>query len=199
LRPKIEPAPVIPEERVIIKSLYRNTIMPVKIRLARRGRKAAAFYHIVIADSRSPRDGRFIEKVGTYNPMTIPASIEIDRTKAYDWLVKGAQPTDTVKAILRYTGVLYWKHLMRGVGKGLFTEEQAVTKFDEWMNSKSEKISAYSDATKAKKEQRRLELSGTPKPKVVKAEEPAVIESPETGSDPEWDAVTGEGNPPAAE
>ena len=91
--------------------------MAVKMRLSRKGRKKAPFYHIIIADARSPRDGKFIEKIGTYNPMTKPATIEIDRMAAFDWLSKGAQPTDTVKAILRFKGVYYRKHLMRGVKK----------------------------------------------------------------------------------
>ncbi|MBK8112542.1 MAG: 30S ribosomal protein S16 [Saprospiraceae bacterium] len=80
--------------------------MAVKIRLARRGRKKNPFYHIVVANSRSPRDGKFIESIGSYNPLTVPATIELDREKAYDWLTKGAQPTDTVAAILRFKGVL---------------------------------------------------------------------------------------------
>lgn len=93
--------------------------MPVKMRLARHGRKRYAYYHIVVADSRAPRDGRYIERIGTYNPNTNPATIDLDFDKAYDWLVKGAQPTDTVKAILSYKGVLYKKHLMGGVKKEL--------------------------------------------------------------------------------
>ena len=99
--------------------------MAVKIRLQRKGRKKAPFYHIVIADSRSPRDGRFIEKIGIYNPITKPATVEIDRDKAFEWLMKGAQPTDTLNAILRYKGVLYRKHLSRGVSKGALTQEKA--------------------------------------------------------------------------
>ncbi|MEO1714380.1 MAG: 30S ribosomal protein S16, partial [Bacteroidota bacterium] len=99
--------------------------MPVKIRLQRRGRKKAPFYHIVVADSRAPRDGKFIEKVGTYNPLTKPATIDLDRDLAFDWLMKGAQPTDTVRAILRFKGVLYKKHLYRGVKKGALTQEEA--------------------------------------------------------------------------
>lgn len=91
--------------------------MAVKIRLQRKGRKKAPFYHIVIADSRSPRDGRFIEKIGIYNPITKPATIDLDRDKAFEWLMKGAEPTDTINAILRYKGVLYRKHLARGVKK----------------------------------------------------------------------------------
>ena len=81
--------------------------MAVKLRLQRKGRKRAPFYHIVVADARSPRDGKYIERVGSYNPMTKPATIEIDRDAAFQWLLKGAQPTDTVRAILRFKGVLY--------------------------------------------------------------------------------------------
>ena len=99
--------------------------MPVKMRLARHGRKRYAYYHIVVADSRAPRDGRYIERIGTYNPNSNPATIDLDFDKAYDWLVKGAQPTDTVKAILSYKGVLYKKHLMGGVKKGAFDEAEA--------------------------------------------------------------------------
>ena len=106
--------------------------MPVKIRLQRQGRKKAPFYHIVIADSRSPRDGRFIEKIGVYNPTTVPATIQVDTTTALDWLQKGAQPTDTVHKILSYKGVLFHKHLLRGVTKGVLTQEAADTKWSEW-------------------------------------------------------------------
>lgn len=126
--------------------------MPVKIRLQRRGRKKRPFYQIVIADSRSPRDGRYIERIGTYNPMTKPATIELDREKAYDWLMKGAQPTDTVRAILRFKGVFYKKHLMRGVKKGALTLEEAEKKYQEWVEAKEEKIAkrfAQSAAEKA--------------------------------------------------
>ena len=96
--------------------------MAVKIRLARHGKKGYAFYHIVAADSRAPRDGKFIEKLGTYNPNTNPATIDLCFEKALDWLQKGAQPTDTCRAILSYKGVLYKKHLLGGVAKGAFTE-----------------------------------------------------------------------------
>ena len=89
--------------------------MAVKIRLQRKGRRKRPFYHIVVADARAPRDGRFIEKLGTYNPMTSPATIDLDRDAAFEWLMKGAQPTDTARAILRFKGVLYKKHLDRGV------------------------------------------------------------------------------------
>jgi len=114
--------------------------MPVKIRLSRHGKKHNAYYHIVVADSRAPRDGRFIEVIGKYNPNTNPATIEINNEKAIDWLNKGAQPTDTLRAILSYKGVLYRKHLQRGVSKGLLTQEAADEKFNQWTEGKQNKI-----------------------------------------------------------
>jgi small subunit ribosomal protein S16 len=116
--------------------------MAVKIRLARKGRKKVAFYHIVVADSRSPRDGRYIEKIGTYNPVTNPATIELDFDKALGWLQNGALPTDTCRAILSYKGVLMKKHLMEGVKKGAFDEAEANRRFDEWMKQNEAKIEA---------------------------------------------------------
>ena len=106
--------------------------MPVKIRLQRHGSKKRPFYFIVIADARAPRDGKFIQKIGTYNPLTVPASVQLDRQKALDWLHKGAQPTDTVRRILSFKGVLYLKHLLRGVKLGLFDETAAMEKFQTW-------------------------------------------------------------------
>ena len=114
--------------------------MAVKIRLARKGRKKLAYYHIVVADSRSPRDGRYIEKIGKYNPITDPATIELDFNKALDWLQNGAQPTDTCRAILSYKGVLLKKHLLEGVKKGAFDEAEAEKRFTEWMKQNEEKI-----------------------------------------------------------
>jgi len=114
--------------------------MAVKIRLARKGRKKKAYYHIVVADSRAPRDGRFIEKLGIYNPITDPATIEIDFDKALDWLQKGAQPTDTCRAILSYRGIMMKKHLLDGVKKGAFNEEEAEKRFQAWMKEKEAKI-----------------------------------------------------------
>ncbi len=116
--------------------------MPAKIRLQRHGRKRYAYYHIVIADSRSPRDGRFIERIGSYNPNTNPATIDLDFDKALTWLNNGAQPTDTVRAILSYKGVLYMKHLLGGVAKGAFTEEEAEKRFKAWVAEKDGKIQA---------------------------------------------------------
>ncbi len=122
--------------------------MPVKIRLTRRGRKKAPFYHIVVADSRAPRDGRFIESIGKYDPITNPATIELDFDRALDWLQKGAQPTDTCRAILSYKGVMMKKHLLEGVKKGALTEEQAEEKFQSWLNEKESKIQAKRDMLK---------------------------------------------------
>ena len=114
--------------------------MAVKIRLARHGKKNYAFFHIVVADSRAPRDGRFIELLGTYNPNTNPASIILDCEKALDWLNKGAQPTDTCRRILSYKGVLLRKHLNKGVAKGAMTQEQADAKFNAWVAEKEAKV-----------------------------------------------------------
>ena len=114
--------------------------MPAKIRLQRFGKKRNAFYHIVIADGRAPRDGRFIEKIGTYNPNTNPASIELNFEKALSWVKTGAQPTDTVRAILSYEGVLYKNHLDIGVKKGAFTDADADKKFSAWKKGKLDKI-----------------------------------------------------------
>ncbi len=114
--------------------------MAVKIRLARKGRKRTAFYHIVVADSRSPRDGRYIERIGNYNPRTNPATIELDFDKALGWLQKGALPTETCRAILSYKGVLLKKHLLEGVKKGAFDEAEANRRFEAWMKQNEEKI-----------------------------------------------------------
>ncbi|MDT8393934.1 MAG: 30S ribosomal protein S16, partial [Bacteroidales bacterium] len=114
--------------------------MPTKIRLQRRGRKAKPFYHIVIADGRAPRDGKFIEKIGTYNPVSLPADIQLNFDRALYWLQSGAQPTDTVRTILSYKGVLYKNHLLKGVKKGALTEEQAEVRFQTWLSEKENKI-----------------------------------------------------------
>ncbi len=114
--------------------------MAVKIRLARRGKKGYAYYHIVVADSRAPRDGKFIEQIGTYDPNRNPAAITLQFDKAVDWLDKGAQPTDTARAILSHQGVLYKKHLLGGVKKGAFTLEEAEAKFAQWLSEKESQI-----------------------------------------------------------
>jgi len=119
--------------------------MAVKIRLQRHGKKGKPFYHVVVADSRSPRDGKFIERIGSYNPNTNPATIDLNFDKALDWLDKGAQPTDTTRAILSYKGVLYKKHLLGGVKKGAFDEAAADAKFEEWLKAKEAKIQGKED------------------------------------------------------
>jgi len=116
--------------------------MPAKIRLQRKGKKGQPYYHIVIADGRAPREGRFIEKIGVYNPLSKPAEIDINFDKALDWLQKGAQPTETVKAILSYKGILYKNHLLKGVKKGAMTPEQAEDKFQAWNSEKLAKIAS---------------------------------------------------------
>jgi small subunit ribosomal protein S16 len=116
--------------------------MAVKIRLARKGRKKKAFFHIVVADSRSPRDGRYIEKIGSYNPLSNPATIELDFDKALGWLQNGALPTETCRAILSYKGVLIKKHLLEGVKKGAFDEAEATRRFEEWLKQNEAKIEA---------------------------------------------------------
>jgi small subunit ribosomal protein S16 len=114
--------------------------------LQRHGRKGYAFFHIVAADSRAPRDGKFIEKLGVYNPNTNPATIEIDFDGAVKWLENGAQPTDTCRAILSYKGVLYRKHLNGGVKKGAFTQEEADARFEKWINEKTAKVQEGANA-----------------------------------------------------
>ena len=114
--------------------------MPVKIRLSRHGKKHNAYYHIVVADSRAPRNGKFIEVIGDYNPNTNPATINLNHQKAMDWLTKGAQPTDTCRAILSYKGVMYHNHLMKGVAKGALTAEQAEAKIQQWLQEKAVKV-----------------------------------------------------------
>ena len=125
--------------------------MSVKIRLARRGRKKQAIYDVVVADARAPRDGRFIEKLGTYNPNTNPASININNERALTWLLNGAQPTDTVKAMLSYRGVMLKKHLQIGVLKGAISQEQADAKFNAWLSEKDTKIEGKKDQLAAAK------------------------------------------------
>jgi len=124
--------------------------MPVKIRLARHGRKRRAFYYIVAADSRAPRDGRYIERIGSYNPNTDPATIDLNFDKAIGWLQNGAVPTDTCRAILSYKGVMYKNHLLKGITKGALTEEEAENKFNTWMKDKEQKIQAKVDNLKNK-------------------------------------------------
>ncbi|HBB57773.1 MAG TPA: 30S ribosomal protein S16 [Chitinophagaceae bacterium] len=129
--------------------------MSAKIRLQRHGSKKRPFYFIVVADSRAPRDGKFIQKLGTYNPLTIPATIQLDRQKALEWLNKGAIPTDTVRRILSFKGVLYLKHLLRGVALGLFDEAAAMQKFTEWTAEHDNQIKKKNEETQRKRSEKR--------------------------------------------
>jgi small subunit ribosomal protein S16 len=134
--------------------------MAVKIRLSRRGRKKLAMFDVVVADARAPRDGRFIEKLGTYNPNTNPATVVLNEKQAIKWVMDGAQPTDTAKAILSYKGILYAKHLQVGVLKGALTQEQADAKFEAWKVEKAKQVEASNNKlaqSKAKSKASRLE------------------------------------------
>ena len=119
--------------------------MATKIRLQRHGRKGKPFFHIVVADSRAKRDGRFIEKLGTYNPLTNPATVELDIESAVKWLQTGAEPTNTAKALLSYKGAFMKKHLLGGVAKGAFTQEEADKRYAAWLEAKDAKIQAKKD------------------------------------------------------
>jgi len=164
--------------------------MPVRIRLQRHGRRKRPFYHIVAADARAPRDGKFIEKLGTYNPMTVPATIELDRMAAYNWIKKGAQPSDTVRAILRFKGVMYFKHLMRGVEKGALTQEDASKKFQEWIDAKESQVASSRDAETKKQLDFHAALSG--KIPVIKAPEPIVEATATPAANAEAEAAPAE-------
>ncbi len=129
--------------------------MATKIRLQRHGRKGYAYYPIVIADSRAPRDGRFIERVGSYNPNTNPATISLNFDRALYWLEVGAQPTDTVRSILSKEGVLLMKHLRGGIKKGALTEEEAQKRFDDWKAKRDKQA----DAAKLQKEAKAAEAA----------------------------------------
>ncbi len=145
--------------------------MAVKIRLARRGRKKAAMYDIVVADSRAPRDGRFIEKLGTYDPNSNPASIKYDADRAFYWMMTGAQPTETVRAMLSYRGVLMRRHLQLGVDKGAITQEVADERFNTWKEQKDAKIEGKrTGLVDAKADARAAALAAETKVKEARAE-----------------------------
>ncbi|MDB5029421.1 30S ribosomal protein S16 [Mucilaginibacter sp.] len=144
--------------------------MATKIRLQRHGKKGKPFYYIVVADARAPRDGRFIERLGSYNPNTNPATIDINFDKTLNWVNDGAQPTDTCRAILAYKGVMYKKHLQGGVKKGALTEDQAETKFAAWLDQKEGKITGKkTDLNSAKDTARKAALVAEAKKKEDKA------------------------------
>ena len=144
--------------------------MATKIRLQRHGRKSYAFYSIVIADVRAPRDGKFIEKIGTYNPNTNPATVDLKFDRALDWVMKGAQPTDTVRNILSREGVYMKKHLMGGVTKGAFGEAEAEAKVEAWKNNKQSGLAALkAKDEEAKKAEAKARLEAEKKVNAEKA------------------------------
>lgn len=154
--------------------------MALKIRLQRHGRKKKPFYHIVAADARAPRDGKFIQKLGTYNPLTVPATIDVDRDAAYEWLMKGAQPTDTVRAILKFKGVFYKKHLQRGVTKGAMDQEKADQLLQEWIDAKEAKVAKRKTQVEDANEARRKKIFGKAPKKVEAPVEEAPAEEATT-------------------
>ena len=144
--------------------------MPARIRLQRHGKKNQPFYHIVVADGRAPRDGRFIEKLGTYNPLTNPATIDLNFDRAVEWVKNGAQPSDTVRRILSYKGVLLRRHLQIGVEKGAISQETADVRFNEWLQAKEAKInSKKSDVENAARNTRKARLEAEKKANETKA------------------------------
>lgn len=180
--------------------------MAVKIRLARRGRKKRAIYDIVVADARAPRDGRFIEKLGSYNPGTNPASIVLEAGKAVDWLLKGAQPTDTARSIMQHEGVMLKKHLQVGVIKGAITQDVADARFEDWKKSKTDRkataadsLAAKNDAAKSAKLDAERKVNEARAEAIAKKNAPApeVVEEAAT-EEPEVEATT-EDAAPAAE
>lgn len=171
--------------------------MPVRIRLQRHGKKGKPFYWIVAADSRAKRDGKFLEKLGTYNPNTNPASIDLKVDNAVQWLNNGAQPTDTARAILSYKGVLLKKHLLEGVKKGAFDEAEAEKRFTAWLEEKENAIQAKKDGlSKAEQEAKAKALAAekeaNEKRIAAQQPEPEVEEDIEAAADAEGETPTAE-------
>lgn len=168
--------------------------MSVRIRLQRHGRKQRPYYYIVVADSRSKRDGKFIERLGSYNPMTNPATVEIDVDKALNWLMKGAQPSDTARAILSYKGVMMKKHLQVGVVKGALSQEEADGKFAEWLEQKAAKIQTKIDGLKADAdEQTKVRLEREAAVASKRAEALKAAQAPEEAPAEEGEEASAEG------
>lgn len=132
--------------------------MSIKIRLQRHGSKKRPFYFIVVANTGAPRDGKFIEKLGTYNPLTLPAMVRLNRERSLHWLEKGAQPTNTCRRIMSFKGVLYLKHLMRGVSLGLFDEQTAMEKFEQWNGQHEELVQKREESHRKQKYEKRSEI-----------------------------------------
>jgi len=167
--------------------------MATKIRLQRHGKKGKPFYYIVVADARAPRDGRFIERLGSYNPNTNPATIDLNFDKTLEWVNNGAQPTDTCRAMLSYKGILYKKHLQGGLKKGALTEEQVEEKFQEWLDVKDGKITGKKTGlVSAKDEARKAALIAEAKKKEEKAAAIAAKNAPAVEETPEEEAPAAE-------
>ncbi len=168
--------------------------MSVKIRLQRHGSKKRPFYFIVAANSAAPRDGKFIEKIGTYNPLTVPATVRLNRERALHWVQNGAQPTNTCRRILSFKGVLYLKHLMRGVSLGLFDEKAAWEKFETWNSSHEELVVKREEAhRKHKADKRHAAMSES----VRKVEEKMAARAAAQVAEAEQDGAEDEATPEA--
>ncbi|WP_442846839.1 30S ribosomal protein S16 [Leeuwenhoekiella sp. H156] len=163
--------------------------MPVKIRLQRHGKKGKPFYWVVAADTRAKRDGKFLEKLGTYNPNTNPATIDLDVDSSVKWLQNGAQPTETAKRLLSYTGVLLKNHLAGGVRKGALTEEQAEEKFNAWVEEKASKIDAKKENLSKEQQKARKEALAAEKAAneariaAAQPQEEEAVEAPEAATE----------------
>ncbi|TNE53238.1 MAG: 30S ribosomal protein S16 [Bacteroidetes bacterium] len=190
--------------------------MATKIRLQRHGRKGRPFFHLVVADSRAKRDGKFIEKLGTYNPVTNPATIDLDFDRTLNWVQEGAEMTDTARAILSYKGILYKNHLLNGVKKGALTEADVEKKFDAWMKEKEAKITSKTEgvskaqdeakaaALKAEMEvkearAKELEAKNAPEPEVVEEAPEAVAEGEEAPAEASTEEAVVEETPATEE
>ncbi len=172
--------------------------MATRIRLQRHGKKGKAFYHIVSADSRAKRDGRFIEKLGTYNPNTNPATIDIDFDRTLYWVQEGAEMTDTARAILSYKGVLYKNHLIKGIAKGALTAEQVEEKFSKWLEDKEGKVTSKKDTlSKAAEKAKADKLKAEAEVSAARAAEIEAKNTPEVEEAPAAEAT--EEATPAAE
>ncbi len=174
--------------------------MATKIRLQRHGKKGKPFYYVVVADSRAPRDGKFIERIGSYNPNTAPATIDLNFDRALDWVNKGAQPTDTTRAILSHKGVLYKKHLQGGVKKGAFDEATAEARFQEWLSAKEGRIeSEKENLAKSVAEAKQAALAAEAKKKAEKEAEIQAKNTPPAEEAEEETAAEADADAPVAE
>lgn len=182
--------------------------MATKIRLQRHGRKGYAYYHIVVADSRAPRDGKYIERIGSYNPNTNPATVDLNFDRALYWVLTGAQPTDTTRNLLSDKGVYLKKHLLGGVKKGAFNEAEADKKFQTWLNEKEKKNNAVvteqnskkiASAKKRLEEEQAINKAKSEALSKKRAEAAAALEAAAKAAAEEAAAATAEAEAPAAE